>query len=395
MTLQLSSRRAAENFARVLEGTADPEVTARYAELARTVARLRATPVPDPRPEFVTALRERLMSAAETELLPVATPRPAIVRHRERRIAAVAAAFVLVGTTAGVATAAERALPGSTFYPIKRGIESAQISMTTNQTAKGREYLAQARTRLDEVAELLDGSDATTEQIASTLDAFGERATQGSDLLFRAYQRDANADDIGVVRQFATTSMAALDRMVELAPPTSTSDFSQAAAILAEIDRQARTLCDDCSGIGALSAPASLMTPADSAFVRLITGPATQTASALDAEAKAKLAAGAKAAQQAAQKAAGATSATASGESGTAGTDQTRPPQVSQSTTVKQPLKTILDTVTTGVLPDPVRKATDPLTETLDPVTGLLDQTLTGLDDTLDNSLGGLTGKSR
>ena len=167
MTLQLPTLRAAENFSRALDGTAEPTATDRYAALLDTVAALRSLPEPTPRQGFVTTLREQLMTAAETELVAASPAVPTQSRHRERRLAAAAAAFVLVGTTAGVATAAEQALPGSTFYPIKRGIESAQITMTTNETAKGRELLSQAGTRLDELDALLSGPDATTEQLAS------------------------------------------------------------------------------------------------------------------------------------------------------------------------------------------------------------------------------------
>ena len=72
------------------------------------------------------------MTAADTLLIP-AEPRlaPVVPLHgtrasrNQRRISIAAAAFVIIGGTAGVAAAAESALPGSALYPIKRGIESA------------------------------------------------------------------------------------------------------------------------------------------------------------------------------------------------------------------------------------------------------------------------------
>lgn len=393
MTLQLPTLRAAENFSRALDGTAEPAVTDRYADLMSTVAALESIPQPTPRPEFATTLRAQLMAAAATDLVPATTPaaQSPSTRRRERGLAAAAAAFVLVGTTAGVATAADHALPGSTLYPIKRGIESAQVTMTTNETAKGRELLDQAGTRLDEVSALLSAPDATTEQVASTLDSFAARAAEGSDLLFRSYRRDASSDDISAVRDFTASSMLTLDRVAELAPPTSTSDFSQAATVLAEIDRQARSLCDDCSTAAALTAPASLVSRgAGDALANLISGPAMVARSETPVTTTPEqIAAAAKAAETAAGKLApGGSSPQPGSGSGTtpAGSpapDPTAGP-VTSPVARQQPIKSIVDSVTTGLLPMPTKSVTDQLTDPLKPVTNLL-------DDTLDKTVGGLT----
>ena len=84
-----------------------------------------------PRPEFATELRQRLMSEAATSLqkdnilaLPVRKK-----SSRDRRIALVASSLVLVGGTAGMAAAAQNALPGEALYPIKRGLEKVQTEL--------------------------------------------------------------------------------------------------------------------------------------------------------------------------------------------------------------------------------------------------------------------------
>jgi hypothetical protein len=155
MTPLISARRTAEDFARVVDGSHEGPAD-RYGDLTATVALLRSQKVPAARAEFVDDLRAQLMAAADTLLLPAEEARPTelapvvTLRHsrRQRRVATLAAAFVIVGGSAGVAAAAENALPGDPLYPIKRGIESAQVSLNTSDSARGRDLMGQAGTRL-------------------------------------------------------------------------------------------------------------------------------------------------------------------------------------------------------------------------------------------------------
>ena len=70
MTPLFPARRAAEEFDEALAGTAGPEVADRHADLLRTAEQLRNHAPPQPRPEFVADLRQRLLTAAEDELAP-------------------------------------------------------------------------------------------------------------------------------------------------------------------------------------------------------------------------------------------------------------------------------------------------------------------------------------
>ena len=193
MTSLISARRAAEDFARVVDGT-QQDVADRYADLTATVDLLRRQESPAARPEFVADLRTQLMSAADTLLVPVddresgfdtGTVVPLRPGRHPRRLAVAAAAFVVVGGTAGVAAAAEGSLPGDPLYPIKRGIESAQVSLNTSDAAKGRDLIGQANTRLDEVDGLVGAGDSTS-QISHTLASFKRSESDGADLLFVA-----------------------------------------------------------------------------------------------------------------------------------------------------------------------------------------------------------------
>ena len=254
MTPLISARRAAEDFARVVDGTRQ-DVADRYADLTATVDLLRHHDVPAARPEFVADLRAQLMAAADTLLVPAedsrrtAPSRAQVVSlqpsRRQRRLAVVAAAFVVVGGTAGMAAAAENSLPGDVLYPVKRGIESAQVSLNTSDAAKGHDLISQASTRLNEVDGLMSNGDSTAE-ITHTLASFERSATSGADLLFVAYQRDGDASDLAKLRGVFNDQIAQLKALAAQAPPTAQPGFASASALLADLDQQARVLCGNC-----------------------------------------------------------------------------------------------------------------------------------------------------
>jgi hypothetical protein len=133
MTAVFATRRRAEEFARLLDAPSPADVPAGQRDLLEVVASLRATPAVEPRPEFVSDLRARLMSAADTLLEP--TPAPATTaaetarltlpparRRRDRRFAVAVGGLALVGATTSMAVAAQTALPGESLYPVTRAI---------------------------------------------------------------------------------------------------------------------------------------------------------------------------------------------------------------------------------------------------------------------------------
>lgn len=276
MTPLIPARRAAEEFARVVDGS-QVDVADRYSDLTACVEMLRIQETPAPRAEFVADLRTRLMAAADTLLVPAdapAQPRLAPVitlpdtrRRRHRHLGAAAAAIVFVGGTAGVAAAAEGSLPGDPLYPIKRSIESAMVSLNSNDAAKGRDLIAQASTRLDEIDAML-GNGASTSQVKHTLASFERSASSGADLLFVSFQRDGNVEDLASLRSTFGDQSARITDLARQAPAPAQPAFADASALLSDLDQQARVLCGDCgpdSGVGftdLTSAPAlsSLLT---------------------------------------------------------------------------------------------------------------------------------------
>ncbi|MDQ6686790.1 MAG: DUF5667 domain-containing protein [Actinomycetota bacterium] len=269
MIAVFGGRHEAEEFARALDDPSYGETADRYADLLQTVGLLREQEPPAPRPEFVADLRTRLLLEAEaiwttpaaqspTGSGRVVQLRPAAPRRRDRRLGAAAAALVLVTGTAGMAAAAQGSNPGDVLYPVKRGIEQAELGLQTSPAGRGKDLLGQADTRLHEVSDLI--SSGSTAQVTSTLRDFQKSADKGSNLLFAAYQRDNNDADIVAVRAFAASQMTQLRRLAALAPPTATPAFAAAADTLRAIDQQARVLCSSCSGGAALATPRSLVT---------------------------------------------------------------------------------------------------------------------------------------
>ena len=382
MTPLISARRAAEDFARVVDGSS-VDVADRYQDLTAYVDLLRAAPPAAARPEFVADLRSGLMAAADTLLVPAATqPRLApVVRlappsRRRRRLGVAAAAFVIVGGSAGVAAAAQGSLPGDPLYPVKRGIESAQVSLNSSDAAKGHDLIAQAGTRLDEIDSLMSDGNSTS-QITDTLAAYEHSASSGADLLFAAYQRGGSADDLATLRTAFSGQLDRLQQLAGQAPPTTQPGFDSATALLTDLDQQARVLCSCGPRDGEFSNLSSAP-----ALTSLLTQPAAAAAAAQQQEAEQALATEAgKIASTTPKPAPGAVSGktttgggtTASGlptpslprSGSTSGTLKTT---VSGSTAGVQGLLDEVDTSTGGIL-TPV---TDTVNTVLDPVTGLL-----------------------
>ncbi|HEX4190108.1 MAG TPA: DUF5667 domain-containing protein [Marmoricola sp.] len=302
MTPLSPARRDAEAFALAVEnrrGVADNargDVADRYADLLTCVDVLHAQETPAPRTDFVADLRMRLMDAADTlllpidaELAPVVPLRSSAAGRRQRRISIAAAAFVVIGGTAGVAAAAENSLPGDPLYPIKRGIESAQVSLNSSDAGKGQDLLRQANTRLSEVSSLVHAKESPA-RIDTTLTAFQHSTSHGADLLFDAYQRDGDSTDITDLRQMLGNQLETLDVLAADAPDSSHPAFSAARELLTELDQQASVLCAGDCGTG-ISDSSPATSASEPTLATLLGAPALAAAAAqADAAAQQSLA---------------------------------------------------------------------------------------------------------
>src|SRR5690606_13250457 len=155
--------------------------------LLDVVEELRSAPEVTARSEFVSSLRERLMAEADTVLLPAA-PRelalPPRSARRDRRVAALLGGVAIAGSTATVAVASQPALPGESLYPVKRGLESAEVRLVSGDTARGEVLIANAERRLAELEALtVEGNARTRALIPDTIDDFTAQADEGARLV--------------------------------------------------------------------------------------------------------------------------------------------------------------------------------------------------------------------
>src|SRR5262245_61568024 len=153
MSPMLGGRRRAEELESVLAGRLPADqAPAEVGALATLASALRGQAPVEPRDGFSASLRERLMAEAATVLREdsstLALPAIGTGSRRRKVVASATAAVVLVGGTAGMAAAAQNAMPGDLLYPLKRTIERADASLNTSDAGKGRDLLEQARGRL-------------------------------------------------------------------------------------------------------------------------------------------------------------------------------------------------------------------------------------------------------
>ncbi|WP_299929503.1 DUF5667 domain-containing protein [uncultured Nocardioides sp.] len=276
MTAPFSARRRADEFEALLSrdpGTAPSGPSGRdaerYADLLEVVADLRAVPPVAARPEFVASLRERLMAEADTALVrqPAAASRlamPAPSRTRPRRIGVLLGGAALVGSAATMAVAAQTALPGESLYGVKRGIESAQVRLATDDAARGRTLLAQAGTRLTELEELAADDAGRDQLVPDTLDSFTRQSSDGVRSLLVSYEATGSQSDAQDARDFTATSMDRLERLQGELPESARDELLAAGRTLADLDLEVSNACRGCTG-GITTTPEFLLTSAPSA----------------------------------------------------------------------------------------------------------------------------------
>lgn len=259
--ISVGTARRAEEFAALVDGAA-PRGAARDADLLEVVTTLRQTAAVEPRADFVTELRARLMAEADTALVPTDTrlTLPARTRtRRDRRIAIATGAVVLVGATSSMAVAAQNALPGDALYPIKRVLESAETSLKVDDQARADQMLDNASGRLEEAEKLAlrDNAEAYA-ALPDTLDDFVAQANEAADLLIEQYDETGDPQHIVDLREFAQESLDMLASLDAAVPLDLRDVVAWAAQQLAAIDQLAQDVCPACGG-GITEIPSNLI----------------------------------------------------------------------------------------------------------------------------------------
>jgi hypothetical protein len=248
---QIRVRQRADEFADAVDGRAD-DSSVRFAlrPLLEVAATLRQQEEVEPRREAAADLRASLVAEAERLLDPhnkaLALPERRRRGH-DRRMVAIAASVFLVAGTAGVANAAQSALPGQPLYPVKRGIERVQAQLSMSTGGKGRDLLQQATHRVNEATALLQDDPAGNgDQVRDSLREFSAEAQQGTRLVLSSYQVNRDAGTVVKVRDWAREEVHGLQRLTAATPSQAREALTHAAVTLQDIDRRAYVACRTC-----------------------------------------------------------------------------------------------------------------------------------------------------
>ncbi|MFT2016384.1 DUF5667 domain-containing protein [Streptomyces sp. 796.1] len=254
MIANVSAHRRAHAFAQALEeqelqGTAagPAEHTADNAEQEGMLALTKALgelPAPELDPTAKTVQRAQLLAAVETAFASDGARVPeqrsarstrsgsatkktgeggrgshragplSRLRPRSRWSKGLAAGGLTVGVAAGafggVATASSDALPGDSLYGLKRGIEDLKRGMANDDADRGRIYLDQASTRMNEARRLMERARAgemdheSLSEVRKALSGMQHAASEGHRLLHDAHQRDGSLDPMRRLNAFTS-----------------------------------------------------------------------------------------------------------------------------------------------------------------------------------------------
>lgn len=246
-----------------------PRSLTRLADLAVTVRD--TTELEAPTDEFRARLRAELLEVAAAgrptfrdrvaDRVDQATAR---VRHSLRAAGAAAVASTMIGT-AGVAAAAQSALPGDVLYSVKDLTEDARLAFATGDVERGRLHLAFARERLEEVEA---GRDRLApRQLTETLDRLDRQAAAGAEELLQAASA---GDELEVLTELDAFTAEVRGRLLELTPqlPLSVRPAAERTLeVLRRIDLQVAGLLglggESCSCLGGAGVQPRVVLPGD------------------------------------------------------------------------------------------------------------------------------------
>ncbi len=288
--------RSADRFQRALEGERlrDPRVD----ELVATSRHLRSlgAQAPGPDPEFVTALRVRLM--AEAELLPAptagatraATARraaaratPVVVvlgRGLPRALAGAAASAVLVGGVVGVVS--RSAVPGDSLYPVKGWVDGVAVRLATSDFERGTTYLAQAQGHISDSRDLAARPTADAGDIETALTAAAEAVRGGQQALDRDYASTGNPQALLAQRDFTARALPQVEALRSEVPTASLTALGRLESLLRESQVATARRLAACGGPcgQALTTPLSPTSLSPTTLPDVATRPGSGTAGA-------------------------------------------------------------------------------------------------------------------
>jgi hypothetical protein len=229
-------RERVEELAQLLEGSLAPDDAAAdlrgLASLAGTVTEQLAPPVLDD--DARERMRTRILAEVHTDLHAEADTTPVRARRRGALGLATGVASVVIGA-AGVAVAAQGALPGDALYDVKQATESVRVAAAGDLTAQGRLELALAEERLAEVVAAVERGDVRDEVLIDTLARMDVRSRDGAVTLVRIAEREGDAALLDEVATFTERQASGLVEVFGDLPVTVRPHAEDSLALLRAI----------------------------------------------------------------------------------------------------------------------------------------------------------------
>ncbi|MEX2557062.1 MAG: DUF5667 domain-containing protein [Actinomycetota bacterium] len=239
-------------FAELLEGmqTEAPRQLARMAALADALQHAR--PTMGPAPAFRNALRNRLV--AETA---VRRPwfegvragwieRNARMRRSFRFVFAnaVAAAMLLAGGS--IMAVAQDSVPGDWDYFAKRLHEDARLLVTRAPEPRADLQMQLARTRLNEVRELISRSETNVEHYTTALNDMDFRTLDATKLLIGVYGDTSDRIPLDRLIKFAVAQRQGLEVLVDRLPAGARPQARDSIDILERVSERVTGIMGGC-----------------------------------------------------------------------------------------------------------------------------------------------------
>jgi hypothetical protein len=277
--------RPADRFQRALEGEriSDEQLAALVATSQHLVAVGSRAPGATPDPDFVVALRERLMAEAAT----LRTPSPAAARAAASRraaarggpvvvvvgrglpraLAGAAASALVVGSIVGIAS--RSAVPGDSLYAVKGWLDGVAVRLADSDFERGTTHLSQAQSHISDARDLADRSRPDAGDINTALDGAIDSVRAGQRDLDAAWVETGNPQALLALRDFTARALPQIDALRTEVPAASLPRLGELEALLRDSQQTAArrlAACGSrCSGIdtasfGPAALPSSLAT---------------------------------------------------------------------------------------------------------------------------------------
>lgn len=255
--MKRNEKQAIEELARLLDGDVPADdVPAPVRELASLATAVRhEVDVPRPTPAFKAALRTQLLDdLAVTEVSALDRLRDAISerttrwRYSARLVVASATASGMLGT-AGVAVAAQQALPGELLYPVKQITEDVRMGFARGYVETGRLHLTFASERLEELTDGIETYEPDT--VIDLLGDMDQETLAGTDDLLRAYDETGNELILVVLERFADEQRRGLTAVFDQLPSEASPFVDRSFEILRRIEVTLATIKQGCASCAA------------------------------------------------------------------------------------------------------------------------------------------------